>query len=355
MKRFKHNIFFQKKLFVSMFFILGMVLFSCDKDESSSSPPIIPPGSDTPVRHYHASAAIGDIVSITVNDNNNTISYENETTGESGTVPFSRINTGIMRGALNINVDGDDYYFLEIPEQMILTYLPFSSGVEMVVGVAEHNYTPGDHYGTWLFFGYDPHPSEDNYWGVSNLTSDGRFDLELWDFMGYTVHSDAGEWWQDTEDPSIIYSLSDTYQDTIKEIIYVLPDKLRVFDFGPQQGMGIAFVETNQEITMADIQGTYLTLWEGGYGNFVVESNGDMTANFYVYGHLYEDIDYSDLRRTVPGDAIHYNNTFFFTDHLMPPPIQDVYMFFLPGDAFLAIYYDEDHGMQTAMAVRVNR
>lgn len=356
MKTSKHNIFIQKKLLAFVFLIAGLMLFSCKKDESSSPSPIIPPGNDNgpPVRHYNASAAIGDIVSIIVNDNSKTIAYNNETTGESGTVSFTRIKSGIMKGALNITIDGDDYFFLEIPEQMILTYLPFNSGVEMVVGVVKHDYTPGDHYGTWLFFGYDPHPADDNYWGVSSLTPDGRFDLELWDFFGNTVHTDAGNWWQDTHDPSIIYSLSDTYQDTITETIYVLPDKLRVYDSGPQIGMGVGFAEPPQEVSMAAIAGTYVSIWDGGYGNFIIESNGNMTANFYVEGDFYGGINYNDLRRTTPADAIHYNNTLFFTDHLMPGPIQDVYVFVLPGDTFLGVYY-EDNEMHTAMAVRVDR
>lgn len=333
--------------------LLSMLIFGCNKDEDPVTPP--DPVPTIPVREYQAAAAIGDIFTIAVNENNNTISYHNKTTGEAGVVAFTRITSGMMKGALKVNIEGDDYYMLEIPGQLIMTYLPVNASDELVVGVIKHDYTPGDHWGTWLFFGYDPDPDADNYWGRSGISSNGTFDLALWDFNGTTVHTETGDWWQDNVDPGIIYSHPFGSDDTIAETIYVLPEKLRVYDSGPQVGMGVGFAEPGQEITMNDIAGSYATLWSGGYGNFVIEANGTLTANFYFDGQLFENIPYNDFRRTTPADAIHFNNTFFFTDHMMPGPIKDVYIILLPGDMFLGVYHDEDDGMRSSMAVRVDR
>jgi hypothetical protein len=341
------------KACILIFLFLSMLLTACKKDEGPATPP--DPVPTIPLREYQAAAAIGDIFTIIVNENEHTISYNNKTTGESGVVAFTRVTGGMMKGALKVMIDGDDYYMLEIPGQLIMTYLPVNASDEMVVGVIRHDYTPGDHWGTWLFFGYDPDPDDDNYWGRAVIGSNGTFDLALWDFHGTTVHTESGNWWQDNMDPGIIYSHPYGSDDTIAETIYVLPEKLRVYDSGPQVGMGVGFAEPAQEITMNDIAGSYATLWSGGYGQFVIEANGTLTANFYVDGQLFEDILYDDFRRTTPSDAIHFNNTFFFTDHMMPGPIKDVYVILLPGDVFLGVYLDEDDGMRSSMAVRVDR
>lgn len=330
-----------------MFFLIA----SCDKDDNKE-----PNGNgDKSVRQYDAAAGIGDIVTIIVDDNNNTISFNNKTTGESGVVNFIRITTGLMKGALKVDINNEEYYLLEIPGQMIVTYLPFNSTDEFVVGVVKSNYTIGDHVGTWLFFNYEPDPNDNNYWGKAGMTANGRFDLELWDFSGQTFHTETGSFFMNQDDPSIIYSVPDGSNDTIQETIYILPDKLRVYDSGPQVGIGVGFAEPDQALSIPEVAGTYVAIWNGGYGSFTIEPNGKLIATFYQDGTLYPDIEYNDFRRTNSADAIHFNNTFFFTDHINPNPIQDVYLFMLPGEALFAVYHDPDKGMLSTMALRIDK
>ncbi len=342
------------KLCLMLVLSISIFIFSCDKEESTPSNPMIPGGGDVALRHYDASAAIGDVISIVVDENKNTISYDNITTGETGKIPFVRVNAGVMRGALRIVIDNEDFYLLEIPNQLIMTYLPVGANIEMVVGVKSSNYTPGDHVGSWIFFGYEPHPNDENYWGFTNVYDNGRYDLDIWNFSGQVVHTETGDWEMDSINPSIIYSMPDGTTDIGTETMYVLPEKLRIYDSGPQMGMGIGLAEPDQPLTISDITGKYVASWTGGYGSFEIKSDGVIKLQFYDDGQLYTD-EYTDLRRTTPADAIHFNNTFYFTDHLMPGSIQDVYVIMLPGDAFLAVYYDPYKGMLTSMAVRVDR
>jgi len=334
--------------------LLVIATISCKKDKDDDPTPTPPTPTPVAVRHYDASATIGDIVSISVNENNKTIAYNNLTTGESGTVSYTKITSGLMKNALKIVVDGEEMYLLELPGQMLMTYLPFGAGVEMIVGVTKRNYTPGDHLGKWIFFGYDPSPFEHNYWGIIDVNTTGRFELDIWNFSGQVVHTETGNWHMDNTNSGVIYTVPDGSNDTIQETIFVLPDKLRIYDSGPQLGMGICFAEPEHEVTISSIAGTYTTVWSEGYGSFTINSNGTLTASFYVDGELYSDIQYNDFRRTNPSDAIHFNNTFFFIDHINPDPIKDVYVIVLPGDAILAVYHDTQKGMLSSMCIRVN-
>lgn len=63
-------------------FILALLLVGC-----STNPKVITPGND--VRSYNGTASVGDFLTISIDSSAQTITYNNYTNGEAGTVPYT--------------------------------------------------------------------------------------------------------------------------------------------------------------------------------------------------------------------------------------------------------------------------
>src|SRR5207237_757140 len=61
---------------------LALLLTGCNSATNLSTP-------QNAVRSYNATASVGDFVTISIDSNAQTITYENRTNGESGTVPYT--------------------------------------------------------------------------------------------------------------------------------------------------------------------------------------------------------------------------------------------------------------------------
>lgn len=323
---------------------LGLV-YGCGGDDDNATDTDTDNGDESS-RSFNAGATVGDLITYTINDIEGTISYNNLTTKESGSNPFTPITEGELSGALQVTVGTQDYLVLPVEDRMVAAIVPLEDGDQLIVGVKRHDITPtaADYAGHYIYIHFNENPA-DRGWGTYDIFENGTLSSVMYDITGAEVWNGSGTWVVDSQDPSLLAITSGG----VEVASMVLPDSVMVIDDGPGIGIDVGVEEPPTPLTLADIAGTYISIDTSGHGTWTLDAQGNTD---WTWTNTAGDIESGivTIRRTTEDDLLHFNNSFYVDDPVEENP--DAYMIAIPGDAFMTFYNYGDGTVGYGFAVR---
>lgn len=295
------------KLFCLMLFFL---FFSCSGGGESGNESIR-------LNSYLGAGNIGDVIGYTLNSEDNTYTYTNETTGKSGSGSFTVLD-GVYSGVYQIVHEGETNYAIEAGDKIAVTSLPCGNSNTLVFCVSSEQSLsdPAQVAGkyTWIHFA----GSTNDYGSFSQW---GGFDATTTSFSNgykytygtvYRTNNPAdpgfnfneyfsaaspwnevtnmggeGTWWLANnrfnyrEDAGISPNQG-------KDLVGIVlpPGKVMLLDQGEGLGFSIGMAYPSSHPALADIAGDYkyigVTFGDGGsvLGNFRLNADGSGTSYY---------------------------------------------------------------------------
>ncbi|MDD2636408.1 MAG: hypothetical protein PHW82_13030, partial [Bacteroidales bacterium] len=171
-----------KKLIFYFAFVSSMLILfsSCEKDEDDDNNN--DNGDIVNSKNYVVAASYGDIIPFSIDKDNMSYSFDNETTNQSGNGSFVMSPDPKLTGVYEVNQSGTTQYIVEIPDVITITSLQLGNTLnKMAVGLSAdlHNsntYTIADFAGKYLYMNFDDgekYPGE--FWGGTQINSDGTY------------------------------------------------------------------------------------------------------------------------------------------------------------------------------------
>lgn len=257
----KRNIYF----ILASIFIASMAFISCDKEETpDDNGNGNNNNSKTGIHHYFTAASYGDIISLTIDRNNSTYSFINETTGESGSGTLKLSSNPKLSGVFETTIEGKTQYTIELPGIAVISTIPLGNTLNKICfGVSsdiheQNNYTMSDFVAKYLFFNFDDSEKDpEAFLGGYEIFSSGAYtwgfansDLSAVDFSGLG----GGNFnFVDGSKSRLEYVESDDHSG----IGSVYPGKLFVMDNGPGYGFSVGVTYPATPVLQSQIAGTY--------------------------------------------------------------------------------------------------
>ncbi|NLJ82496.1 MAG: hypothetical protein GX330_05155 [Bacteroidales bacterium] len=163
----KRNIYF----ILASIFIASMAFISCDKEpdnENGDGNNNDTNGTQTSVHHYFTAASDGNIISLTIDRNNFTYSFINETTNESGSGTLKLSSNPKLSGVFETTISGKTHYTIELPGVAVISSIPLGNTLNKICfGVSsdiheQNNYTMSDFVAKYLFLNFDDSEKDPN-------------------------------------------------------------------------------------------------------------------------------------------------------------------------------------------------
>ena len=286
-----------------------MFVITCGDDDSPSSDD---KKVDKTVNNlYTAAGSHGDVINYTINENEKTYTWTNETTNENGSGSFTVSEDANLKGVYEVLTMGKSYYAVELAEKVYVTSEPSgNSNNKLVVGISAEldlstDYSASDLAGKYLFIVIDGKSNSETVWGGYEVKSDHTYTWKRCTYDGTTggktgdpkkhfnsSSSFAGHegsttsWSVDSNNPSRIIFKETGQQDAIGTIY---PGKAMLLDGGPGQGFTIGIKYPDTHITQSNIAGTYryldidLSSGSSGIGFYTIPSSGNNVSYYYKY------------------------------------------------------------------------
>jgi hypothetical protein len=305
-------------------------------------------------RNYLASASYGDVVRFTLNEEDKTLTYHNETTGEKGSGSYKLTENTNISGVIEVTYDGVTYSAIELENNVLITSAPsgrtenrlcfgISSDVDL-----ESDYTKADLSGRYLFVIYDS-MTGDSIYGGYELFANGTFKYDFGpeeeaDFNASKHFSGAGSgtWTISAQDKSRIIYREDgeTYIGT------VLPGKAMLLDNGEGAGFIVGLKYPSERVDQSEVGGEYRVIdvtvdGQSGIGTYTLPSQGSSMSYYMKYDGP-SGVDQGSISTFAPVPNM--NNAFkaTVTDS---DDTYTAYFVIFPGEALLHFTVSEKEGL----------
>ena len=339
---------------MTLIMVSAMLFVSCKKDDDTE-----PDNNNNPPvenkNNYLAAGSYGDVITYEIDEDNNSYSYTNETTGQSDSGTFTASSNSNLPGVYEVSIGGDLFYAVELAEKVFATSLPsgraenklcfgISSDLDLSTG-----YTASDIAGKYLFILYAQVSGED-MWGGYEINEDGTYTWQLGpnnvsDFNESSHFSGGGSgtWEISSTDPSkIIFTEGGVdYTGTI------YPGKAMLIDNGIGEGFTLGIYYPGSHVSQSSIAGqyTYLDLTTDGYqgvGYYNIPSSGGTLDYYWKYNttSIPEGSDSSSDFAAVPEV-----NNMFKTTSIVDSQVFTTYFVLLPGEVMLHFCEGETAGL----------
>ncbi|MDD4150441.1 MAG: hypothetical protein PHE33_10475 [Bacteroidales bacterium] len=352
-----------KKLIFYFAFVSSMlVLFSsCKKDDDNNDD--INNEDNKTKKNYVVAASYGDLISFSIDKENMSYSFNNETTNQTGNGSFVMSPNPRLSGVYEVNQSGTTQYIVEIPDVITITSLQLGNPLnKMAVGLSAdlHNsntYTIADFAGKYLYMNFDDgekYPGE--FWGGTQINSDGTYtvgpgdeNITNFSFVGYG----NGNMSIDENDNSriLFYEIGSTEP----VIGIVLPGKALLIDNGIGNGFSLGVAYPNSPVSQSSLAGSYkgilLTTGSGqGAMNFEIPASGSGLSYYVKFnsGETYDVVNGSSATNVVNSfeRVSTLNNVFKMVQTITldgdPPFESTAYFVMLPGDILMYFGIEED-------------
>jgi len=338
-------------LFMPLFLAVLFLTVSCTKDEDEPADTPNPPAPTPEVNKYVGCGSYGDIIRYEIDETNQTISYYNETTGESGSGTYSVTNNSNIAGVYEAIFNGDTYYAIELAEEILATSAPSGNLANKLCYAISADqdlstdYTMEELAGKYLYLIYDDF--EDDVYGGYQLFSDGTYTWGVGPEDETTFNDThfggggGGTWAISPTDPSrVIFTEGGVnYTGTI------LPEKAMLIDGGVGNGYVAGIKYPSSHATQVSVAGSYRILditAEGttGVGTYTIPASGG-NLQYYV---KYDDglIDQGTATDFAPIPAI---NNAFRASTVYDGEIFWTWFILLPGEIMLHFVAGENIGL----------
>ncbi|MGI6321657.1 MAG: hypothetical protein ACOXZK_12075 [Bacteroidales bacterium] len=366
-------------LFFAAIFIAGISFVSCDKDDTNSgggggggndNQPEAPIELKPGVRHYFTSASYGDIIQLTIDGDNSTYSFINETTGETGSGPLSVSSNPKLNGIFQTVIAGKTYHTIELPGVAVISTLKLGNTLNSICfGISsdihvENDYTMEDYAGKYLFLNFDDSEKDPDYTlGGYEVFNNGAY---TWTFIEWEYNQPiyAGEgsgtfYFAGEDNSRVEYVESDGYSGFGS----VLPGKLFLMDNGEGYGFAVGVETPSAPITKSQIAGSYkfvsvISHGVTSVGYYSLPATGN-NVTFYETdgeGNVYDSAD--------EGAVVHYydripslNNVFKLVSTVEIEGYQannTSYFILLPGEMMMYFALDSGEVVAYGLALKVN-
>jgi len=281
---------------LTLLMVIVALIGSCKKDETK-------PDDENPQiekkNNYLASGSYGDVITYSIDENNNTYSYTNETTGQSDSGTFTTSSNTNLTGVYEVSIGGENFYAVELAEKVFATSLPSGRAEnKLCFGISADldlstNYSMADLSGKYIFIVYDDNHSG-SHWGGYDLKSDGTYtwnygpdDETTFDEATHFAGGGSGTWVLSSSNSSrVIFTEGGIdYEGTI------YPGKAMLVDNGVGGGFSIGIKYPDTHTTQSSIAGTYKYLDiivntsnpETGVGYYTLPATGGDVNYYYKY------------------------------------------------------------------------
>jgi hypothetical protein len=337
------------------------ILPSCEKENVEENN-----NSDKDTRttdNYVAAASYGDLISFSINKEDNTYSFENETTNQTGTGNFSESTNPKLDGVYEVSQSGKTQYIVEIPGVISITSLQLGNTLnKMAIGLSsdvhdENTYNVADFAGKWIYMNFDDEEQNPgDFWGGTQLNSDGLYtsgsgndSITEISFIG----NGNGTISIDENDNSRILA----YEDGIAEPLVgsLFPGKALLIDNGEGNGFSLAVSYPETPVNQSELAGSYkgvlLTTGSGqGAMNFEIPESGKDISYYITFnsGEEYEVTNGASNTHVINSfeRVPTLNNVFKMVQTITFPgelPYESIgYMVLLPGDILMYFGVEED-------------
>lgn len=338
---------------MALFLTALFLTVSCTKDEDPPSDDTNPPPTPThEINKYIGCGSYGDIIRYEIDETNMTISYYNETTGESGSGSYTLTGDNNISGVYEAIFDGETYYAIELAEEIMATSAPsgrLSNRLCYAISADQDlstDYSVNDLVGKYLYIIYDDF--EDEVYGGYELYADGTYswnvgpdDEDNFDENIHFAGGGGGSWAISPTDPSrVIFT-----EGGVNYTGSILPEKAMLIDGGVGNGYIAGIKYPGSHATQLSVAGSYRILdvtSEGttGVGTYSIPASGG-NLQYYL---KYTDglIDQGTANDFAPVSAI---NNMFRVSASYEGEIFYTWFVLLPGELMLHFCAGEDTGL----------
>jgi hypothetical protein len=310
------------------------------------------------LNNYFAIGSSGDLVSLKIDTTENTYSFTNEGTNQSGEGSYSISTDQHLSG---VYVTSNGHYIIELPDKAIITSIPLagtsslSPDNSIIFGLtSELNLNNETLTGDYIFIIYLDDGVDDA--GGYRINSNGTFTYGIAPEPDSIVNFDYFEGdgsgtWEVSEDSSRILATEGNTQ--YYGSIY--PGKLMLFDYEPGEGFIVGVKYPSSAITLAQVAGTYHGV------DYLVETNEE-GVGYYTLPSTSGPVDYyckysgssGVVSGTTSGDVARHpgvNNLFQVDDDT-----DRAYFLLLPGEVMLHYVVDQPTGdlISYGIAAKIN-
>ncbi len=338
--------------FLASILVVSFTFLGCKKDIDDN---LNPNQNKSEIRHYFTSASYGDIIALTIDGDNLTYSFINETTGESGSGSFRLSSNPKLSGIYETTIGNNKFYTIELPEVAIISTLPLGNSQNRICfGVSsdihqENNYNLADFVGKYLFLNFNDNEKDpENFLGGYEVFADGSY---TWGFSNSGLTSvnfsglGSGTFNFVEGDNSRLQFIEN---DGFVGIGNVYPGKLFVMDNGEGNGFCVGVEYPSAPITQSQIAGNYkmlsiTTFREEQVGYFSLPTSGK-DISFYEElndGTIYHSSQEGVFINSFEKDA-NFNNLFKMTMTVEYDWEVKVYFIILPGEMMMYFSTEPD-------------
>ncbi len=347
-------------------FIL-LLLSSCGKDNndddnnSNVNDPI--------TQDYVTAASYGDLISFSIDSENKTYSYHNETTSETGSGSFEMSTDPLLQGVYEVSQGGITQYIIEIPNVIAITTLQLGNTLnKMAVGLSAdvhhtNQYTLADFAGQYLFMNFDDdetYPGE--FWGGAQASADGSYSIGSGDeqitsisfsgVSGGTLSIDAND------NSRVIFNDDNMPEPTIGSIY---PGKALIIDNGPGSGFSFAVTYPDAPVSQSSLAGSYkgVLIAEGsgqGAMNLEIPASGTGISYYLKFnsGEIYQVSNGTGPYHSIDSfERVPTLNNVFKMEQTVTIPgepafLSTSYAVLLPGDIlmYFGVEYSDDYNRE---------
>ncbi len=352
------------------------ILSSCGKDNNNDDDDNNNDNNVT-TNNYVTAASYGDLISFSIDGENMSYSFNNETTNETGSGSFVLSSDPKFQGVYEAGQNGATQYIIEIPGVIAITSLQLGNTLNKIaVGLSadmhtSNQYTVADFAGQYLYMNFDDgetYPGE--FWGGAQVNANGSYSVGTGDENITSISFDgvgSGTMSISENDNSRVLFYETGQSEPVIGTIY--PGKAMLIDNGPSNGFSFAVAYPSSPVSQGSLAGSYkgALIAEGsgqGAMNFDIPGSGNGLSYYVKYnsGEIYEVVNGSgtnaviDSFERVPG----LNNVFKIVQTINlpgePPYESKAYLVMLPGDIlmYFGVEYSEDYNMEIVAAYGIS-
>ena len=366
----------KKLVYLLVIIFMGLTVFvACDKNDEnpldSNNDPNTPTNTIKPgIRQYFTSASHGDIIALTINGDNATYSFINETTNESGSGSFVLSSDSKLSGVYETTVNGKKQYIIELPGVAVVSSLPLGNTENRIsFGLSsdihkKNNYSINDFVGKYLFMNFDEGEKIPEYFlGGYEVKTNGAYtygfsnhNFSSINFSGYGSRIFN---FVEGDNSRVKFTESDGFSGYGS----IYPDKLMVMDNGEGNGFSVGVNYPPAPISQNQIAGNYkavtITTHSGeSVMNFSIPDSG---KDFSIYEKFNDGTVYDTSKENIAVESFgrmpSFNNIFkgvyrANTDGNID--IGEVYLIILPGEMLMYFSVEEGEIASYGLALKVN-
>lgn len=279
------------------FFVLLLGMIACDKDKD--------PDPNDGLNHYLMAASYGDLITMTIDRDQMTYSFHNETTSESGNGALTLSTNPYLKGIYETMAGTKVQYTVELPGVVAISSMPMGNTAnKLCFGISsdihqKNNYTFQDLAGEYIFINFDDDELEPGeFWGGAKFNVDGSY---TWGFGDADIEAANSIKFSGNGSGTLTLSSTDKSKMIFTEGIYqvtgsIYPGKLLLMDNGPGNGFAVGVAYPSTPVLQSSMAGTYkfidIAAFAGqGVGYFTLPASGQVVTYYAKYNDGSEFLD----------------------------------------------------------------